>query len=55
MLIVVQCWITQGWEPNEKTQPILWIEYSTGALVVHFGHGCMLVGGWEMGMCCKSW
>ncbi len=29
----VQCWLVQGQDPNEKKQPILRTERSTGALV----------------------
>jgi hypothetical protein len=32
-LTVVECWLTQGQEPDEETQRILWTERPTGALV----------------------
>jgi hypothetical protein len=38
-LIVVQCWLTQGLEPNENMQPILWTKQLIGALV---GGGSLL-------------
>jgi hypothetical protein len=30
---VVECWLAQGQEPDEKMQPILWTEWSTGAFM----------------------
>ncbi len=32
-MIVVQCWLMQGQELDEKTQPILWTKWPIGALV----------------------
>jgi hypothetical protein len=32
-LTVVECWLAQGQEPDEKMQPILWTEWSTGAFM----------------------
>ncbi len=29
----VQCWLMEGQEPDEETQPILWTEWPTVALV----------------------
>jgi hypothetical protein len=36
-LTVVQCWLTQGKEPDEKSQPILWTERPTGGALVGAG------------------
>ncbi len=30
---MVECWLAQGQEPDEKLQLILWTEWSTGAFM----------------------
>jgi hypothetical protein len=33
MLTMVPCWLTEGQDQDEKRQPILWTERSTGAVM----------------------